>query len=327
MKRGVALEEVERGDEVFVEEVLVVFAEDGDRRGLDGADARRRRQRARLGQRVADAGEVEEPVLPENRQVAFDQILVVRIERGAVLTVPILRWDGGPSVSRSARTAAADPPPVSHLLVSIGIRNLRRAVAQRRRFDRSAAAARCPESARATAASRLTPPEVAVMVQVPVLTGAVQINVHCPAASAVVCALPDFSIEMAMTASRAARSPSTGTARPRRTTGWLSLMVMDAVCGERGGREQHATINRSLRPRQRGLRRSSRVPPAIRPRAPGPTSTASPALRDSFGASGELEHRQTDAVDFELVGPRLRREADCRRRGRSRSRPVRRRRR
>ena len=36
--------------------------------GLDGADARRRRQRARFGQRVADAGEDEEPVLPEKSE-------------------------------------------------------------------------------------------------------------------------------------------------------------------------------------------------------------------------------------------------------------------
>src|SRR5438874_1145277 len=81
---GVAPKKIKRGEDVFVEEILIVFAENGDRRGLDGAHSRRRRQRARFCKRVADAGEVEEPVLPKKRKVTFDQVLVVRIEGGAV---------------------------------------------------------------------------------------------------------------------------------------------------------------------------------------------------------------------------------------------------
>ena len=50
--------------------------------------------------------------------------------------------------------------------------------------------------------------------------------------------------------------------------------------------------------------------PALRARLP-------PALRDAFGASGELEHRQAGAVDFELIGPVASSAGgDCRRRGR-----------
>ena len=126
---GVALKKVERGDDVFVEEVLVVLAEERDRVRLYRADARRRRQRARLGKRVADAGEVEEPVLPEKRKVAFDQILVVRIERRAVLADgPPFRFLGELVRRRH------DPPPVGHLLVSV-VRNFRRAVASDDRRD------------------------------------------------------------------------------------------------------------------------------------------------------------------------------------------------
>ena len=125
LEGGVALKEVERGDDVFVEEILIVFAEDGNRRRLDGAHARRRRQRARLGQRVADAGEVEEPILPEKRKVAFDEVLVVRIERGAVVT------DCAPFrlLSELVRRRH-DPPSVGHLLIRLGMRELRRSVSR-----------------------------------------------------------------------------------------------------------------------------------------------------------------------------------------------------
>ena len=127
---GVALKKIERGDDVFGEEILVVFAEEHDRVRLHGADSRRCRQRARLRKRVADAGEVEEPILAEKWQIAFDQILVVRIERCAILADRTRFRFLGELVWRRH-----DPPPIGHLLIAVGMRNLRRAVSRDDRLD------------------------------------------------------------------------------------------------------------------------------------------------------------------------------------------------
>jgi hypothetical protein len=70
----------------------------------------------------------------------------------------------------------------------------------------------------------VTPPEVAVIVHVPVFTGAVQISSQRPLGSATVCPLPEFSIAMVMSA-RGADDPLSVNGTPSVYTGVLSLMV------------------------------------------------------------------------------------------------------
>ena len=65
-----------------------------------------------------------------------------------------------------------------------------------------------------------------MIVQVPVLTGAVQSKVQWPVASAVVWPLPDFSIAIVTTAPGQRRPRDRETERPRRNSGWSSLMVI-----------------------------------------------------------------------------------------------------
>ena len=51
---------------------------------------------------------------PKIGQIAFEEVLVVRIERGAALA------DGRPSVSRQLVRRRHDAPAVGHLLVAVG---------------------------------------------------------------------------------------------------------------------------------------------------------------------------------------------------------------
>ena len=92
---------------------------------------------------------------------------------------------------------------------------------------------------------------------------------------------------------------------PSAYSGWSSLMVMVAVAARCDGRDSSSASDgraaadrgaaRAIPAGEHAERRRSHAP-ALRARLPS-------ALRDSFGASGELEHRQARAVDFELIGP------------------------
>src|SRR6201999_4655841 len=90
LEAGVALKDLERKVDVLLEEVLIVVAEEMNASRFDCADARRRRQRARFRERVGDAGEDEEEVVrPADRKVAFEDVLVIWIERGRTARIEL----------------------------------------------------------------------------------------------------------------------------------------------------------------------------------------------------------------------------------------------
>src|SRR5205085_109092 len=78
-ERRVALEELEGQDPILVEQDLVARAEELELPGIGGADVAADGDPAELEQAVADGRDREEILLPEDRVVTLDDVLVVRV--------------------------------------------------------------------------------------------------------------------------------------------------------------------------------------------------------------------------------------------------------
>ena len=79
LEGGVPVEQLERDDEVLVEEELIAPSENVGAVGIGGARLGRRGNQARLEEGVADRRQVHEGVLAEDGVIALDDTLVIRI--------------------------------------------------------------------------------------------------------------------------------------------------------------------------------------------------------------------------------------------------------
>src|SRR5439155_23936161 len=86
----VALEELQGDDEVLIEVELIAGAEELGPSRLRGADVARQRNAAKLEQAVADGGDRDEVLLADDRVVALEDVLVVRVPPPAALEGRVL---------------------------------------------------------------------------------------------------------------------------------------------------------------------------------------------------------------------------------------------
>ena len=105
----VALEELQGNDEVLIEEELITGTEEVGATGLIGAHVARQRDATELEEAVADRRDGEEVFLPEDRIVALENILMVRVPEptafeGGVLERPLVPVPIG----------EPEPPPVGN---------------------------------------------------------------------------------------------------------------------------------------------------------------------------------------------------------------------
>ena len=105
----VALEELQGDDEVLIEVELIAGAEELGPSRLRGADVARQRNAAKLEQAVADGGDRDEVLLADDRVVALEDVLVVRVPPPAALEGRVLER---PLVA--VPVGNAEPPPVEN---------------------------------------------------------------------------------------------------------------------------------------------------------------------------------------------------------------------
>src|SRR5262249_42529539 len=103
----IALEELQGDDEILIEEELIAGTEELGPAGLIGAHVARQRDAAELEQAVADGRDREEVFLAEDRIVALENVLVIRVPEPAALVGRILERPLVP-----VPVGEAEPPPV-----------------------------------------------------------------------------------------------------------------------------------------------------------------------------------------------------------------------
>src|SRR5262245_6730220 len=97
-ERGVAVVHIEREDEVFIGELLPPDAEKLGTAGWVGAYARQGRELSEVEEALAREIEVHENVVADDRVIAFQDVLVIRVEDAALAEARVFRNAGAPAV-------------------------------------------------------------------------------------------------------------------------------------------------------------------------------------------------------------------------------------